>query len=102
MPTLTRVALVSLSVFAAACSSPSAPAAPPLVSGIDMTSADKAVRPQDDLFRHVNGGWLTRTEIPADRASWGSFDILLDRSQQDLRTIAEDAAKATERPAGSD
>ena len=42
---------------------------------------DPAVRPQDDLFRHVNGAWLARTEIPADRASWGAFDILLDKAQ---------------------
>ena len=31
---------------------------------------------QDDLFRHVNGTWLAKTEIPADRSSWGSFDRL--------------------------
>jgi predicted metalloendopeptidase len=29
------------------------------------------------LFRHVNGSWLTKTEIPADKASYGAFDILV-------------------------
>ncbi|HQZ39795.1 MAG TPA: M13-type metalloendopeptidase [Vicinamibacterales bacterium] len=63
---------------------------------------DPAVRPQDDLFRHVNGAWLARTEIPADRASWGAFDILLDKAQADLRAIAEESAAATSKAAGSD
>jgi predicted metalloendopeptidase len=64
------------------------------VSGIDMTTFDKSVRPQDDLFRHVNGGWLDRTPIPADKASYGSFDILFDKTERDLRAIVEDAGKA--------
>src|SRR3954452_23200715 len=70
-------------------------------SGIDPTSFDKAVRPQDDLFRHVNGGWIRRAEIPADRALFGSFVQLLDKSEANLRAIIEDAAK-TDNPAGSE
>ena len=46
--------------------------------------------------------WLAKTEIPADRSSWGSFDRLLDKSQNDLRTLAEDAASAANKTAGSD
>ena len=37
---------------------------------------DPSVRPQDDLFGHVNGRWLAETEIPADRACWGAFYAL--------------------------
>jgi predicted metalloendopeptidase len=78
------------------------PAAPALVSGVDLSSFDTKVRVQDDLFHHVNGGWLARTEIPSDKASYGAFDMLADKSQADLRAIAEDAARASSRPAGSD
>jgi putative endopeptidase len=74
----------------------------PLVSGIDLTSVDKDVRPQDDLFHHVNGAWLKKTEIPADKSSYGSFDMLFDKAQADLRTIVEDAAKAANKTAGSE
>ena len=45
----------------------------PLKSGLDPAGFDKSVRPQDDLFRHVNGAWLTKTEIPADRPVYGTF-----------------------------
>ncbi len=85
-------------------SSPPASAAPPkpLVSGIELTSFDQKVRPQDDPFLHVNGGWLAKTEIPPDKSSYGSFDMLFDKSQVDLRTIVEEAAKAPTKTAGSE
>jgi putative endopeptidase len=75
-----------------------APAAKPLTAGIDATAFDRTVRPQDDFFTYVNGGWLAKTPIPADKASYGAFDMLLDKSQADLRTIIEDAAKAPGAP----
>lgn len=63
---------------------------------------DRGVRPQDDLFRHVNGGWLNKTEIPADKASYGAFDMLYDKSQADLRAIIEEASTSTAKTAGSE
>ncbi len=97
---------VVISALAGACSrepaAPPAPAAKPLVSGLDVASFDKAVRPQDDPFHHVNGTWLAKTEIPADKSSYGSFDMLFDKSQADLRAIVEEAAKASNKAPGSD
>jgi predicted metalloendopeptidase len=56
------------------------------------------VRPQDDLFRFVNGGWLGATEIPPDRASHGVFDVLTERAEADVRAIAEELDAAPDRP----
>ena len=61
-------------------------------SGIDTSAFDRSVRPQDDLFRFVNGGWLKRTPIPNDAASWGAFNELDERSRESMRTILEDAS----------
>ena len=61
-------------------------------SGLDTTTFDRSVRPQDDLFRHVNGGWLTTTAIPADRAAYGSFVILAEKAEADLYAIIEELA----------
>jgi putative endopeptidase len=72
-----------------------------LVSGIDMSTFDKSVRPQDDFYRHVNGRWIERTPIPSDKASYGSFDILFDKTERDLRAIVEETGK-TGGAAGSD
>ena len=62
-------------------------------SGIDPDGFDNAVRPQDDLFLHVNGRWLLSTEIPADKSNYGSFTALDDAARENIRAIIEDAAK---------
>jgi endothelin-converting enzyme/putative endopeptidase len=54
---------------------------------------DVAIRPQDDLFGHVNGRWLDETEIPSDRSSWGPFVQLADIAEDQVRTIIEDLAR---------
>lgn len=48
---------------------------------------DPSIRPQDDLFRHVNGPWLETTEIPADKPSTGAFTVLRDRAEEAVRDI---------------
>ena len=67
-----------------------------LDSGIRTDELDPAVRPQDDLFRHVNGKWLERTEIPADKARWGSFMVLAEESEKAVHEIIERAQSADE------
>ncbi len=61
-------------------------------SGLDTTGFDTAVRPQDDLFRHVNGGWLQRTAIPADKSSYGTVTALRDLSDERVRAIVDELA----------
>ena len=46
------------------------------VLGIDTANFDRSVRPQDDFFRFVNGGWLEHTKIPADASGCGAFNEL--------------------------
>ncbi len=50
------------------------------------------IRPQDDLFGHVNGRWLDESEIPADRSSWGPFVQLADVAEEQVHRIIEDLA----------
>jgi putative endopeptidase len=59
------------------------------------SDVDPSVRPQDDLFRHVNGRWLATTEIPDDRAVDGAFVRLRDESEAECRAIVEAAAAAS-------
>ena len=76
------------------------PAAKPQLGnfGVDLTAMDKKVVPGDDFYAYVNGGWMARTAIPADRPSWGGFAILRNLSDERTRTIIEDAAKAPATP----
>ncbi len=52
------------------------------------------IRPQDDLFGHVNGRWLDEIDIPSDRSSWGPFVELADRAEEQVREIITDLADA--------
>jgi putative endopeptidase len=74
----------------------------PLRSGIVATGFDDKVRPQDDLFRHVNGTWLAEAKIPAEYGGYGSFMELRDRSLADLRAIIEESARSEGASTGSE
>lgn len=56
-------------------------------SGIDLAELDPTIRPQDDLYRHVNGKWIERTEIPSDKARYGSFAVLAENAEEAVRDI---------------
>ncbi len=66
----------------------------PVGLALDEFSPD--IRPQDDLYRHVNGAWISRTEIPGDKARWGSFHLLAEQAEKDVRTIIEESQDAEE------
>jgi hypothetical protein len=53
---------------------------------------DTNIRPQDDLFGHVNGTWLKTCEIPSDRSSWGPFVTLADEAEKQVKEIIEACA----------
>ncbi|MBS0575796.1 MAG: M13 family metallopeptidase [Proteobacteria bacterium] len=82
------------SAVATALLSATVAAATPPTSGIDTSGMDKSVRPQDDFYQYVNGHWLATTPIPADKASYGVFTILYDKSLDNLRAIVEQSQKA--------
>ncbi|WP_378737118.1 M13 family metallopeptidase [Nocardia brasiliensis] len=59
------------------------------LTGVDMGGADEAIRPQDDLYRYVNGKWLREYQLPPDKTSFGSSSEAFERTQQQLREIVE-------------
>ncbi len=65
-----------------------------LTSGIHTDELDDDIRPQDDLFRHVNGKWIARTEIPSDKARYGSFYLLAEEAEKAVRDIIVEAQDA--------
>lgn len=61
-------------------------------SGITLSNIDHNVRPQDDLYQHVNGAWLKNTTIPDDRPLEGTFTSLRDGAELAVKAIIEEAA----------
>ncbi|MYN27051.1 M13 family metallopeptidase [Duganella levis] len=71
-------------------------------SGVDLANIDASVRPQDNFFLNLNGKWLAKTEIPADKSSWGSFEKLDDDTKPQLRALIEAAAATPNKQAGTE
>ncbi len=67
--------------------------------GFDTAGMDRAVTPGNDFARFANGTYEDKLVIPADKATYGMFNVLRDLSQSRTRGIVEAAAAA---PAGSE
>jgi len=59
-------------------------------SGLDPASFSSVIRPQDDLFRFVNGPWIDTYSLPEDRSRFGSFDKLAEDAEAQIHEILED------------
>jgi putative endopeptidase len=71
-------------------------AAPALAAdrhGVDISAIDRSIKPGDNFYLYANGAWLKRTEIPADQARWGAFNILNQETQIHTRGLLENAEK---------
>jgi putative endopeptidase len=55
-------------------------------SALDLAGRDESVPACEDFYKHINGAWETRTEIPASRARIGSFDVLRMNNDRLLET----------------
>jgi putative endopeptidase len=88
---LAPLALVSTSLAAQAAPSP----------GLDTTGMDREVKPGDEFFEYANGAWVRRTEIPADRSTYGASAILIEQTDRKVADLIRDPANA-QAPVGSD
>ena len=70
--------------------------------GVDTANFDRSVRPQDDFYQFVNGTWLKKTEMPADKSRYGAFTALSDKSDAAVRAIIEEAAAQQDAAPGSE
>ncbi|MGD9894847.1 MAG: M13 family metallopeptidase [Dehalococcoidia bacterium] len=62
--------------------------------GQEAPNGDNAIRPQDDLFGHINGRWLETAEIPADLPTIGGFIDLVLEAEAEVGAILREASAA--------
>ncbi len=75
---------------------------PDEIIGLNLKNMDKNIRPQDDFYGFVNGEWMKKTEIPADRSRWGSFDELRKKTDQNTLKILKEARESQQYKKGTD
>ncbi len=83
-------ALLCAFTLTAAAQTPS----PTQDTGISIPNMDPAVRPGDNFYLYANGGYIARTQLPADRAGLSVFSVLSDRSFEQIAAIISDATKS--------
>src|SRR5262245_50315216 len=103
-PALLLVLLVACAGVAAPVPTPTPPAPPAPASsapglslldvGLEPSWLDPKTDPCDDFYRFACGGWLDASEIPGDKAVYGTFDAIADRNEAILHDILEKAAAA--------
>ena len=67
---------------------------PRLRPGRTCPASTRRSRPQDDLYRHINGNWLRQYQLPPDKSGFGSFNEAAERTQAQLRAIVTGIAKS--------
>lgn len=63
--------------------------------GIAIQYIDNSVRPQDDFYNFVNGGWMRTAEIPSDKPTWGAFHELREKTDENSLAILKNILSET-------
>ena len=70
--------------------------------GFDSANLDRTCKPCDDFYQFAMGGWMKTNPIPPEYSSWGTFTELVDKNQQNLRQILDDAVNAKAHTGGNE
>ncbi len=97
-PIAVAFGIVVLTAFAGCTytSTDTTPAAVTLSAGFDAGEFSTAVRAQDDFYDYINAKWIAANDIPADRSRYGVFNVVFDRTESQVRSLIEAAARQVE------
>jgi putative endopeptidase len=62
-------------------------------NNINLKDFNLKVKPTDDFFEFVSGGWVKKNPIPGDQSSWDTFRYLRDLNQNRLKQIFSELKK---------
>ena len=85
-----KIYLLASVAFLVACGSQKQSKNDPIEKGLDLSAMDTSVRPQDDFYNFVNGKWAKTAQIPADKSTWGTFQILRDKTDEQCLAILDE------------
>ena len=69
--------------------------------GLELSAMDTSLRPGNDFYNYVSGSWMKTAKIPADKPAWGSFYMLMEKTDEQCLSILDDLLQK-EYPKGSE
>ncbi|HQY48766.1 MAG TPA: M13 family metallopeptidase [Thermomonas sp.] len=69
--------------------------------GVDLSSRDTSVKPGDDFNRYASGHWIDTYQLKDYESSYGSFNELRDRSEDQVHTLIDGLLARTDLAPGS-
>ena len=65
------------------------------IPAFDPNNMDRSIHPGDDFYQYVNGGWIEKNTVPSDKTEYNEFKIVEDRTDEQVRTLVEQASNNT-------
>ncbi len=72
-----------------------------LASGIDLSNLDSTYLPGSDFYMYATGGWQKANPLTAEYSRYGSFDVLQENNNKQLRQIIDSVCSLIDLKEGS-
>lgn len=93
------VAIIIVTI--SACNCDGAKEKIPMTKAIDQVNMDTTVKPGDNLFKYANGGWMKDNPIPPEYSQYGSFTVIYEDNQKQLKSLVEEVSAEKDDKKGS-
>jgi putative endopeptidase len=100
MKFLTIILGIAMMIIAAGCNDTSE-VAKKETKAIDLANFDTTVKPGDDFYLYVNGGWIKKNPIPPEYSRYSAFTQLYESNLNKLKTLFEKVSKLKDAKKGS-
>ncbi len=92
---------ITILLFAGACENGAKKTDKAIAKAINPEMMDLTVKPGDNFFKYVNGGWLKANPIPPEYSQYGAFTILYEQNQKQLKQLVAEVSAEKDAKKGS-
>ena len=65
---------------------------------VDVANMDATVKPSEDFFQYVNGGWIKNHPLPDDKSEYGVFNEMYDENELKLQDLVNEIKSKKQEP----
>ncbi len=92
---------ITILLFAGACENGAKKTDKAIAKAINPELMDLTVKPGDNFFKYVNGGWMKANPIPPEYSQYGAFTILYEQNQKQLKQLVAEVSAEKNAKKGS-